>query len=247
MGGVMSRIPKDPKEILDEFVQDYKGVYGDELISIILYGSATGRGYIPGKSDINFMIVLTEKGIMDPERSFSLLKKWRKRNVATPLFLTEEYVESSMDVYPIEYLNFQRRYIPVYGRDILKGLSFKKEFLRLQAEREIKGKLLLLREAYLGSAGKKPVLVDIINQSLHAFMAIFNALLILKDMPIAEDKRSIITDICNAFSMDNDLFMKLLDVREGKIKPDVKEINGIFKGYINEIQKLAKIVDKFGG
>jgi len=243
----MSRIPKDPKEILDEFVQDYKGVYGDELVSIIVYGSAAGKDYIPGRSDINFMIVLTEKGITDPERPFALVKKWKKKNVAIPLFLTEDYIETSTDVYPIEYLNFQRRYILVYGRDMLKGLSFNKEFLRLQAEREIKGKLLLLRKAYLESMGKKLTLMVIINQSLHAFGAIFNVLLYMKDIEIPEDKGATITNTCNTFGLDNDLFMKLLDVRDGKIKPDEKEINKIFKDYINEIQKLAKIVDKFGG
>ena len=247
MGGVMSRIPKDPKEILDQFVNDYKGIYGDDLVSVILYGSAAGKEYIPGKSDINFMIVLTEEGIRNPERSFSLVKKWLKRNVAVPLFLTERYIETSTDVFPIEYLNFKRRYIPVYGKDILKGLSLKKEFIRLQAEREIKGKLLLLRESYLGSSGRKAALTDIINQSLHAFMAIFNALLFMKDIDIPEGGRSLIIAMCNTFGLENGIFMKLIHIREGKIKPDEKELNRIFKDYLNEIHKLSKIVDELGG
>ena len=247
MGGVMSRIPKDPKEILDQFVNDYKGIYGDDLVSIILYGSAAGKEYIPGKSDINFMIVLTEEGIRNPERSFSLVKKWLKRNVAVPLFLTERYIETSTDVFPIEYLNFKRRYIPVYGKDILKGLSLKKEFIRLQAERELKGKLLLLRESYLGSSGRKAALTGIINQSLHAFMAIFNALLFMKDIDIAEGGRSLIIAMCNTFGLENNVFMKLIHIREGRIKPDDKELNMIFKDYLNEIHKLSKIVDELGG
>lgn len=243
----MSRIPKDPSEIFEEFVNDYKGVYGDDLVSIILYGSAAGKDYRPGKSDINFLIVLTEEGIRDPERSFSLVKKWRKRNVAVPLFLSTHYIETSTDVYPIEYFNFQKRYVLVFGKDMLKELSFKKEDLRLQIEREIKGKFLILRESYLESAGKKAALMVIIDRSLHAFMAIFNALFELKDIKAAEDKRSIITDTCRVFGLDNLIFMKLLNIKEGRIKPDEKELNSIFKDYLNEIEKLSKIVDKLGG
>ena len=243
----MSRIPKDPKEIFNEFINDYKGIYGDDLISIILYGSAAGRDYIPGRSDINFMIVLTDEGIKDLERSFDMAKKWKKRNVAVPLFLTESYIETSMDVYPIEYLNFQQRYILVQGKDMLKGLTFKKEFIRLQAEREIKGKLLLLRETYLESMGKKSVLMGIINRSLHTFMAIFNALLYLKDIDIPEDRRSVIANICEAFGLDNGLFIKLLDIREGRMKINEKELNNLFKDYLEEIRRLSKIVDKIGG
>jgi len=243
----MSRIPRDPKEIIDQFVNDYKCVYGDDLISIILFGSAAGKEYIPGKSDINFMILLSEDGIRNPEKSFGLVKKWVKRNVAVPLFLTERYIETSTDVFPIEYLNFKRRHLPVYGKDVLKDLPLKKEFIRLQAEREIKGKLLLLRESYLGSYGSKAALAGIINQSLHAFMAIFNALLFLKDVDMAEGGRSLIITICSTFGLESNVFMKLIHIREGKIKPDEKELNRIFKEYLNEIHKLSKIVDEIGG
>ena len=59
----MAKIPKDPKEIFPEIIADYKNLFGDDLVSIILYGSATGQDYRPGKSDINFMIVLSEEGI----------------------------------------------------------------------------------------------------------------------------------------------------------------------------------------
>jgi predicted nucleotidyltransferase len=243
----MQRVPKDPKEIFDQFVDEYKVVYGDELVSIILYGSAAGKEYIHRKSDINFMIILTEQGIKDLDKSFSLVKKWAKRNVAIPLFLTEGYIETSTDVFPIEYLNFKRRYIVVYGKDVLGGLSLKKELIRLQAEREIKGKLLLLRESYLGSSGRKAGLQGIINQSLHAFMAIFHALLFMKDIDTPEGVRSFITMLCNTFSLDSSVFMKLIDIREGNIKPDEKELNRIFKDYLSEIHKLSKIVDELGG
>jgi len=175
------------------------------------------------------------------------VKKWKKRKVATPLFLTEDYIETSTDVYPIEYLNFQRRYIPVFGKDILKDLSFKKEFIRLQAEREIKGKFLLLRSVYLESYGKKAALMHIIDRSLYAFLAIFSALLVLKDIEAPHDRRSLITETGRVFQMNSLIFMKLLNIRESRVKPDEKELNQVFKDYLNEIEKLSMIVDKFGG
>ena len=59
----MSKTPKDPKEIFQELTDDYKDCFGNELVSIILYGSAAGKEYRPGKSDINVMVVLTDAGI----------------------------------------------------------------------------------------------------------------------------------------------------------------------------------------
>jgi hypothetical protein len=243
----MAKAVQDPKEIFQEIINDYKGLFGDDLVSIILYGSATGKDYRPGKSDINFMIVLSEEGINNIDKAFKTVSKWQKRKVAIPLFLTRAYVETSTDVFPVEYLNFRRNHVLVHGDDIIKDLSFNNHFIRLQAEREIKGKLILLREAFLESAGKGWILKTFINQSLQAFVAVFEALLFLKGSDIPEDKRSVIDATCDIFNIDKDLFNKLLDIRENKIKVNDRELTGIFKEYIIEIRKLVKIVDELGG
>lgn len=243
----MAKNVKDPKEIFPDITTDYKDVYGDDLVSIVLYGSATGRDYRPGKSDINFMIVLSEEGIERLDRAFEIVKKWRKRNVAIPLFLTENYVETSTDVFPIEYLNFKSNYVPVYGKDILKDLSFDTEFVRLQCEREIKGKLLLLREAYLETSGKGRALKDVISQSIRAFVAIFEALLHVKGLELPKGKLQIIRATAQAFDIDSSVFEKLLDVKDDKIKPGDDEMRGLFQKYLAEVRKLSKQVDALGG
>jgi hypothetical protein len=243
----MAKTIKNPKEIFPEIIADYKGIYGGDLVSILLYGSATGKDYRPGKSDINFMIVLSEQGIEQLDRAFPVIKKWRKRNVAIPLFLTETYVATSMDVFPIEYLNFQRDYVPVFGKDILKDLSFDVEFIRLQCEREIKGKLLILREAYLESSGKGRALKDVIRNSIPALVAIFKALLYIKGQDIPKEKRAIVRNTCEAVDIDLGIFEKLLDIKEGKSKPGGSETGEIFKGYLVEMRKLSKRVDALGG
>jgi predicted nucleotidyltransferase len=233
--------------IFPAVTDDYKEVFGDDLISIILYGSAAGKAYRPGKSDINFMIILSEEGIEQLDLAFKTVAKWQKQKVAVPIFLTENYVETSLDVYPIEYLNFQRKYRLVYGKDVLKGLKFVKKDIRLQCEREIKGKLLLLRAAFLETAGKKNALKRVIAQSFPAFMAIFEALLYLKGKKIPSGREKIIKDTAKLLKLDSKLFLDLLALKEGRIKPNVTEMNELFKGYLKEVRKLAKLVDKMGG
>jgi hypothetical protein len=243
----MARIPQDPKEIFPDIIDDYKGLFGNDLISIILYGSASGRDYRPGKSDINFMIVLSEEGLERLDKALKVVETWRKRKVAIPLFITEHYVESSLDVFPIEYLNFQRNHVLVYGKDILKDLSFDPQFVRLQCEREIKGKLLLLREAFMETAGRGRSLRGVIGQSIQAFVAIFDALLYLKEREIPKERRDVVNLTCATFDLDAGLFQKLLDIKEEKLKPDDTETKSLFQNYLKEVRKLSKIVDTLGG
>ncbi len=243
----MAKMVQDPKEIFPDIIDDYKGLFGDDLIGIILYGSGAGRDYRPGKSDINFMIVLSEEGIERLDKAFKVVETWQKRKVGIPLFITEHYVESSLDVFPIEYLNFQRNHVLVYGKDILKDLSFDPQFVRLQCEREIKGKLLLLREAFMESAGRGRALRGVIGQSIQAFVSIFDALLYLNEKEIPEERRDVLNLTCDAFDLDAGLFQKLLDIKEEKIKPDDAETKSLFQAYLKEVRKLSKIVDTLGG
>ncbi|MBN2126660.1 MAG: hypothetical protein JW821_20335 [Deltaproteobacteria bacterium] len=243
----MAKAPQDPREIFQEITGDYRGLFGEDLVSIILYGSAAGKDYRPGKSDVNFMIVLSEKGIEDLGRALDTVAGWRKRMVATPLFLTEFYIETSLDVFPVEYLNFQQNHLLVYGKDVLGTLSFRPEHVRLQCEREIKGKLLLLREAYLETSGKAKAVREVIARSLGAFEAIFRALLFLRERAAPVEKREVIREMGEAFDLNVPLFEKLLDVKEEKFKPGEAEIKDLFTDYLREVRKLSKIVDGLGG
>jgi predicted nucleotidyltransferase len=243
----MAKFPQDPKEIFPEIIDDYKGLLKEDLISIILYGSASGRDYRPGKSDINFMIVLSEDGIERLDKAFKVVKRWQKQKVAIPLFLTELYVESSLDVFPIEYLSFKRNHVLVYGKDILEELTFDRELVRLQCEREIKGKLLLLRQAYMETGGRGRALRDAIGQSVPAFVAIFEALLSFKGKEIPEERRGLVSLTCDTFDLDAGLFQKLLDIKEEVLKPDDAQSKSFFQDYLKEVRKLAIIVDTLGG
>jgi hypothetical protein len=167
--------------------------------------------------------------------------------VAIPLFLTELYVESSLDVFPIEYLNFQRNHVLIYGKDILEELSFDRELVRLQCEREVKGKLLLLREAFIQTGGKGKALREAIAQSIGAFIAIFEALLYLKEQEIPKERREVVNLTCNAFGLDAALFQKLLNIKEEGIKPEDTQTKTLFQDYLKEVRKLSKIVDTLGG
>jgi len=239
----MPKGPKDPKEVFPEVISDSKEVFGEDLVSIILYGSAAEGHYRPGKSDINFLIVLSDTGIDQLDRAFPKMGKWRKRKIATPLFLTEDYIQSSVDVYPIEYLNFQHHYILVYGKDLLKDLVIDPRMLRLQCEREIKGKLLLLRRTFLETEGKPQALMQVIAYSLTAFMAIFEGLLALQGHEVLLDRRERIRKVCQVFGLDQTLFETLMDVREEKVKLKGAEIRELFKGYLRQVRELARKVD----
>jgi predicted nucleotidyltransferase len=222
---------------------DCRNAFGDDLVSVILYGSGVTKEYDPKKSDLNFLIVLSEEGIERLHLAHGLVAKWRKKKVSTPLFLTKAYIESSLDTFPIEFLNIERNHELIFGEDVLEGISFKKHFIRMQCERELKGKLLLLRERYVETGGKSKILQQLISASVPTFIFVFKGLLYLLGKEVPVTKQETITMLARELDLDEPLFLSLLQISSGVQKPSRQEIDHIFKRYLKQIRALALLMD----
>lgn len=240
----MAKIPKNPEEIFSEIARDYRKIFGEELISIILYGSGAGEDYVAGKSDLNLLITLTGRGIDHLERALDTVGQWRKRNVAIPLFMTREYLAGAQDAYPIEFLNMRRSYAVVTGEDVLAPITFDPCHIRLQLERELRGKLLHLRSGYLGTEGKTGKIRELIAASLTAFVSLFGAILYLKNLEIPKGKRDIITAGSAAFGIDATVFLKCEEIRGGTDRFSSAEVQIVFREYLRGVGRLCELIDQ---
>ena len=240
----MARPPSKPEEIFSDFTKEFQAAFGEDLVSISLYGSGATGEYVPGKSDLNFLVVLREDSVDSLRRGMAAVVRWRKRMVNTPLFMTRAYINSSLDSYPIEFLDMQANYRLVHGEDILKDLQFRPADLRVQCERELKGKALRLRQAYLEARESPRTIRELIAGSITAFTSIFQGLLFLVGKEIPKTKGEIIHLVSEDFGLDAGTFMKLLAIKTGEKKASGEEIRDLFKKYVAEIDALSGAVDK---
>ena len=240
----MAKVPKKPEEIFTAITEDYQQIFGMHLLSLILYGSGAGEDYIPGKSDLNFLITLTDQGVERLDRALETVARWRKRNVAIPLFMTRSYLQGSQDSYPIEFLNMKRHYIVVFGTDVLAELIFDQYHIRLQLERELRGKLLNLRSGYLATEGNPRKIRQLITLSLTAFVSLFSALLYLKNIEIPHGKREVIAAAGKAFGIDTPIFLKCEEVRRKTDRLSSIEVRAVFQAYMKEVSRLCDQIDR---
>jgi hypothetical protein len=137
----------------------------------------------------------------------------------------------------------QAQYQVLFGPDPLRGLQFDKKWVRLQAERELKGKLLRLQHVYLEVKKIDRELVDVIYDSLNTFAAIFRALLFLKDQDTSLPKKDTILAACQEFQLNAAVFTELWQVRSGEIKLKERQLEELFENYFQEIKKLSETVN----
>lgn len=240
----MARIPDSPGEIFDEFTQDLQNLYGDDLTSIILYGSGAKGEYVPKKSDINFLIILTETGIDNLHKALELMPKWNKRNVSVPLFLTKNYIETALDTFPIEFFDMKNFHQLVHGENVLENLEIDKNDLRHQVERELRSKLIYLREGFLSTGNDREQLRSMLTASVPTMAAVFEGLLELKGKEIPNSKAKIFEQTAQLFGLDMAVFANLARIKGGSWHGSRVQLQDLTRAYIGQVRQLVQLVDK---
>jgi len=132
----------------------------------------------------------------------------------------------------------------VYGHDVLQSLSFDSGTLRLQIERELKGKLFLLRQGYLEAEGRESALKNLIGRSLTAFTALFRALLYLKGRDIPPSRRDVIKAMAWAFPIEPKVFLQAAEIRDGEGRHSAAEMDSLLNTCMEQIKKLCELLEQ---
>lgn len=240
----MTKIPEKPEVVFEEFAADYQEIFSGDLLSVILYGSAARGEYVYKKSDLNFLIVLTDRGLSNLPKTLPLVEKWRKRAVAIPLFLNEAYLTTSLDSFPIEFFNITAHYKLVYGHDLIKGLTIQRSDLRRECERELKGKLLHLRQAYFITRGKRKELHKLFAVSFKSFFPLLPVILELIGVPVPDKRKEMMEIIIQKCQLQGTVFKQLWEIMEQKKVLPEDETVLFWQRYVDQIQQLGIFVDR---
>jgi hypothetical protein len=158
------------------FARDLATTYGDELVSVVLYGSAARGEYREGASDLNLLVLLrdTRRPRCGAGRAGARVGG-RKQPAAAPDVGGEW--RGSADVFPIELADIRDAHLVLHGADPFTGVEIRLEDLRLQCERELKGKQIQLRTRYLTDAGDPASWSSCCASRFSTFLVLFRTVL----------------------------------------------------------------------
>lgn len=228
-------------------VGDIMKEHASNLNSFHVVGSAVIPDYDEKLSDINSVIVLNSMDLRFISFLAPLGKKYGGKRIAAPLVMTPEYIMSSLDAFPIEFLDFKLIHKTVYGGDILRCLELDRKNLRLQCEREVKTKLIQARQGYISSLGRKDLLQAALVKSITGSMALFRAVIVLLDKEPPVPRAEVITELGAATGTDTGIFQTLLTLKAGLVKPKEHELRALFEQYYQALESTGKIIDALHG
>ncbi len=139
-----------PDDKLKQLVDRLHYACGDDLVAVVLYGSAARDDFHEQYSDVNLLVVLRH---MKPEiypGLASVLQWWgHEEKLRPPTIMTLEELRESADVFAIEMLDIKGTHKILHGEDVVAGIEVPMNLHRVEVEHELRTTLLRLRNHLL--------------------------------------------------------------------------------------------------
>lgn len=237
------RLSKKTNKLLDEFIENLNNIYKEDLISIILYGSAASGEFVDRHSNINLLVILKNIGLDNLSKAAGLLDQSRYK-LFSPLFFSQDYIAASCDVFPIEFSDMKENYIVLCGKDILKDMYIDFKNLRFQCEHELKAKLISLRHSFLRLINKNNPLRETLLKSFTSVVHILRNVIRLKGKKPHYLKQDFLRQIKEELPIDLNNWERILELKNKPVSLNNAELKSLFSGFVEDLEKIVAIVDK---
>lgn len=221
------------------FLPILKQVFEENLIAVILYGSAVKGMFTKGVSDVNVLIILRDA---DPAAVVALGGRGKsvlRKNRITPLLLTEKEYLGSADIFPLEYLDILASRKVLHGIDPTPDLKITQSNLRHQVEAQLRGTIGALRSALLASRGKSSILRRYLKDWFGSQNALIRGLLRLGGIEsIPDDIQSISKVLGEQFGIDSGSLIQLARIRTGEKIDAAQTVEGVLIYLTRVVEKV---------
>ena len=218
-------------------------VLGDNLVSLVLYGSAARGGWVEGRSDVNVLLIVRDASAASLGKAAPALKDWALYAHAAPLIQTERDWDASADVFPIEIEDMRAAHRLLAGKDPFAGVTTERADLRAQLEREARGKLIRLRAEYAASAADGKQLGALLARATPTFVVLFRGGLLLAGRPVPAEAIAAVAAMAQVAGFDGAAFDWALGARASG-KAALQPYDATAAAYLGAVEQFVNWVDR---
>jgi len=226
--------------VVDPFLTEADKALGQGY-SAVLYGSAARGDFVPGRSNINLMLVmdqLTPSTLRSLSRAFA---GWRKATTEPPLLLSRAEWTRATDAFPIEITDMRTSYRLLRGADPFEGIRVDPTDLRKALEREFRGKLLRLRQGYTIYAPDPAALGKLGLQSAATILVLLRGVLTLIGKTVPTEPLELAAAAAAAIGFEGE---HLLHVVRHRVDREWRCQAPEFENYMKAVEDSARYVDQ---
>jgi predicted nucleotidyltransferase len=234
----------DARQVAERFAREVKEALGERLRSIVLYGSAARGEWLASVSDINVLVLLDDIAGSSLAALSPAVRRYAAERVR-PIVAEQREWRKATDVFGIELAEMQDWHALLAGDDPLMGLLVQRPSLRLQAERELRGKLLQLHLGML-LAEAPAQLGALLLGSLPSLTTYFRTALRLAEQPVSPETERTLRDACALVDADPAGLLAVLHARRSGKPLELKLQDPLLDQFNTAAEQLAAYIDNYG-
>jgi predicted nucleotidyltransferase len=231
------------KLTVEQFAAEVARVLGERLVALLLYGSWARGTHVPGRSDVNTLLICDAVD----ESLFAALapavRRWTRAGQPAPLILTEREWRESADAFPIEYADMRDAYRVLAGRDPWPGIQVDRGHLRRQLEHELMGKLVRLRQAYASLQADPKQLARVIVGSAGGFFTMLRAVLRFAGRPASGSPAELVGSAAALIGFPAEGLAPLVQHAMGGPMPRLGKGDPLAAAYLAAVARTAEYVN----
>jgi hypothetical protein len=183
-------LPEIPAIGISNFLESAKQAFGNDLRSVILYGSAA-EGRLRPTSDINLLLILSA---FDPVKANAIRSQFALASSAVGLkamFLLESETQCAVELFAQKFSDVHRRHRVLYGPDPFAAVSPPRGAIILRVRQVLLNLSLRLREAYIERGSTPERLSTVIADAAGPLRSCTATMLELEGQPAAHPKEAL--------------------------------------------------------
>ena len=237
-------LPNDIQKRLQTYVKEVTGVFGEQLEGMLLYGSAVRGEFLPGRSNLNILLLVSSYDSAVLKQYSAVHRQWSKEQILAPLFLTEEELHRSAAVFPLEFLEIQEQHRVLGGRDPFIGFHVKTDRLREAVVQGLMSNVLRLRQRYVEGGGGEEATMILLPLSITATLPLLRGVQRLLGRPVLSHSDAVIEDVAAQLKLDLQGLLDTWLLKRGQISPGPHEVPRLFDRYLQAATVLTRAVEQ---
>jgi hypothetical protein len=229
---------------LKNFVSALTDTHGENLKSVVLYGSSVVGGLVDDEAPKRVLVVLDHITPTDLKAANPVAEEWRMEGNPLPVYFTSEEMTDAADVFPIEFIDMSEVRHVLYGKDPFEKLDIGTHNLRHQLEYELRGKLIRLRRIYMTVTHNPNRLAELMSNSLDSFAVLFRHVLAMLGSEAPFEKRECVMRLADQLKLDKKVFARIFDYSPDEETWLESEAEETFTAYLAQVERVIEVVDK---
>ncbi len=233
------------KMTLNDLVSQLQAIYGDQLVTVALYGSTARGEHVEKYSDLNALVIVERITMESLRKEAPVAQSWREAGNPPPLTMTRAEWMGSSDIFPIEYADILAHHQVIAGALPIEGIEVDKADLRLQLEHEAMSKLLRLRHAILLVGKDRKEQRGLLETSVSTFLVLMRATIRLMNVTPPADSEGVCFLFQERSGIDTGAILRVLKHTRQRDRIADAELEALLEKFLATSQGLVAYLDRY--